>query len=274
MCRVLEVTPQGYRKWKVEKPYKHALLLAQIKEILAEHPLNKNYGVKRIMEALQHKYGYKKSISTLRRILRENGIKARRYPKGLTRADKKARKSDDLIKRNFRADRPNEKWVSDITEVQTADGKLYISGVLDCFDNSIMGLSMADNMKTQLVIDSFNMALRNAKEAEVIFHTDRGSQYTSYEFRRILGQTNVLQSMNSAAGRCHDNAKMESVWGRFKEELIYQINTKDMSMEAVRTEIFRYFVGYWNNIRICSAIGGIPPVDKRNNFYATLQIAA
>ena len=273
MCRVLEVTPQGYRKWKIEKPYKHALLLAQIQEILAEHPLNKNYGVKRIMQALRHKFGYEKSLSTLRRVLRENNIKPPKSgPKGLTKADKKAQKSDDLIKRDFTAKRPNEKWVSDITEVKTLDGKLYISGILDCFDNSMVGLSMADNMQTPLVIDSFLMAAKQNKATGVIFHTDRGSQYTSIDFRNILAKYGVKQSMNSAAGRCHDNAKMESAWGRFKEELIYQTKTKEMSMKQVKMMIFRYFMGYWNNQRICSAIGGLPPSCKRYAYFNSLLL--
>lgn len=271
MCRVLEVTPQGYRKWKVEKPYKHTLLLAQIEEILAENPLNKNYGVKRILQALRHKFGFEKSLSTLRRALRENGIKPPKCgPRGLTKADKNTQKSDDLIKRNFTAEKPNEKWVSDITEVKTLDGKLYISGVLDCFDNSIVGLSMADNMKVPLVIDSFKMAMKQNKATGVIFHTDRGSQYTSIDFRKILAENGAKQSMNSAAGRCHDNAKMESVWGRFKEELIYQTKTKEMSMNQVKLMIFRYFMGYWNNQRICSAIGGLPPNLKRYAYFHSL----
>ena len=271
MCRVLDVTPQGYRKWKAPKPYKHALLLAQIQEILAENPLNKNYGVKRITEALRHKFSCEKSISTIRRVLRKNGIKPPKTgPRGLTKADKKAQKSDDLIKRNFTAQKPNEKWVSDITEVQTLDGKLYISGILDCFDNDIVGLTMDDNMKTPLVIDSFMMAVKQNDAKGVIFHTDRGGQYTSIDFRNILAKYGVKQSMNSAAGRCHDNAKMESVWGRFKEELVYQEKFKDMKMEQAKTIIFRYFMGYWNNQRICSAIGGVPPASKRYAYFNSL----
>ena len=268
MCRVLEVTAQGYRKWKRPKPYKHALLLARIKEMQEEHPLNKNYGVMRVFEWLKYKYSDIPSLSTVRRVMRENGIKRpKNNPKGLTKADKLAQKSDNLINRNFTAEKPNEKWVSDITEVATADGKLYISGILDCFDNHITGLSMDDNMKAPLVIRSLEQAHKRFGAQGVVFHTDRGSQYTSESFRAKLAEFGVFQSMNGAAGLCHDNAKMESVWGRFKEELIYQLPTKETSMIIVKQWIFRYFMGYWNNTRICSAIGGLPPAAKREQYY-------
>jgi len=272
MCRILEVTAQGYRKWKIEKPYKHALLLARIKELIAEHPLNKNYGVKRIFEGLKCKYDNIPSLSTVRRVMRENGIKRpKNSPKGLTKADKLAQKSDNLINGDFTAEAPNQKLLGDITQVETADGNLYIAGTLDCFDNQLVGLAMDDNMKSSLVIGSLEQAHRRFNIRGAIFHSDRGSQYTGADFRAKLAELGVLQSMNGAAGRCHDNAKMESVWGRFKEELIYQLPTKQMSMFEVKQWVFRYFMGYWNNARICSAIGGMPPARKRMEYYGKID---
>ena len=271
MCRVLEVTPQGYRKWKIEKPYKHALLLARIKEIIAEHPLNKNYGARRICEGLKLKYDDIPSLSTVQRVMRENGIKRQKNaPKGLTKADKLAQKSDNLINGDFTAVKPNQKLLGDITQVETADGNLYIAGTLDCFDNYVVGLAMDDNMRSSLVIQSLQQAHSRFGVRGAVFHSDRGSQYTSADFRDKLAEFGVLQSMNGAAGRCHDNAKMESVWGRFKEELIYQLPTKQMSMFEVKQWVFRYFMGYWNNTRICSAIGGMPPAMKRVEYYGSL----
>ena len=169
----------------------------------------------------------------------------------------------------FTAERPLEKAVTDITEIQTADGKLYISIIEDCFDNAVLGLSMADNMKAGLCVDTLKSAiiaypgLRGA-----IIHSDRGSQYTSYEYRQAIEKYGIIQSMNSAGGRCHDNAKCESLWGRFKEELLYdRYDAKKMSMAAVKSLIWRYFMSYWNNRRICSANGGLPPMVKRKKFY-------
>ncbi|MFV0399248.1 MAG: IS3 family transposase, partial [Oscillospiraceae bacterium] len=107
-----------------------------------------------------------------------------------------------------------------------------------------------------------------------VFHTDRGSQYTSADFRATLHEHGVVQSMNSDGGRCHDNAKCESMWARFKTEAIYgRHNTARMPMEQVKALVFRYFLGYWNNRRVCHAIGGVPPALKRQRYYDA-QLAA
>ncbi len=159
--------------------------------------------------------------------------------------------------------------MTDITEIQTADGKLYISIIEDCFDNAVLGLSMADNMKAGLCVDTLKSAIMAYPGLRgAIIHSDRGSQYTSYEYRQAIEKYGIIQSMNSAGGRCHDNAKCESLWGRFKEELLYdRYDAKKMPMAAVKSLIWRYFMSYWNNRRICSANGGLPPMVKRKKFY-------
>jgi transposase InsO family protein len=203
--------------------------------------------------------------------MRENGLihKKKRNPQSLTKADKEAQTSDDLLKRDFGTEGPNTKWVTDITQLPTADGKLYISSIFDCFDNHVMGLCMDNNMRASLCVRTLNQAMRLYNAKGVILHSDWGSQYTSAEFRLCVKGFEVQKSMNSAGGRCHDNAKCESMWARFKEELIYgKINTAKLSMEAVKALVWRYFFGYWNNRRICSAIGGLPPAEKRRRFYA------
>jgi transposase InsO family protein len=190
-------------------------------------------------------------------------------PNGITKADREAMKSDDKIKRDFTAERPLEKAVTDITEIQTADGKLYISAIEDCFDNAILGISMEDNMKTGLCVETLKSAIMAYPGLRgAIIHSDRGSQYTSGEYRQAIERYGIIQSMNSAGGRCHDNAKCESLWGRFKEELLYnRYDTKKMPMTVVKSLIWRYFMSYWNNRRICSANGGLPPMVKRKRFY-------
>jgi transposase InsO family protein len=277
MCRVLNVSRQGYNRHQqsLKKPPKHAALLAEILAIIEEDEFNDCYGKERIYDALVLR-GWNISPSTVYRVCRGNGLLAKKNkPKGLTKADKEAQKSDNLLKQDFEADAPNEKLVSDITQLPTADGTLYISGVFDCFDNACVGLCMDDNMETPLVINSVQMAVHSFNISGAIFHSDRGSQYTSYDFRAYLKEKNVVQSMNSEAGRCHDNAKCESMWARFKEEAIYgRYNTKNMRMEDVKTLIFRYFMGYWNNRRICHAIGGLPPMLKRSRFYESALLAA
>ena len=106
-------------------------------------------------------------------------------------------------------------------------------------------------------------------------NSDRGSQYTSAIFRSALNQYGIVQSMNSDGGRCHDNARCEAMWARMKEELLYgRYNTREMMVEDLKTLIWRYFIIYWNNRRICTANGGLPPMVKRQRYYESLQQAA
>lgn len=277
MCRFLSVSAQGYRKWVKRKdlPNKHAVLLAQIQELIREDIENENYGIRRMYEALKLRYGYKQSQSLVARVMRDNGLvqKKLKAPKGFTKADKKAQKSDDLLKRNFLAAAPNKVWVTDITQLSTADGPLYISAIFDCFDNATVGLSMDDNMRKELVIRTVKQAMQRYPADGVILHSDRGSQYTSGDYRVCIKRFNIRQSMNSAGGRCHDNAKCESVWARAKVEKFYKHDTAKMSMDAVKQLVFRYFFGYWNNRRICSANGGFPPLLKRA-LWEQSQLAA
>ena len=275
MCRVLEVSRSGYYKFlkNKSKPYKYATLLARIKEILEEDKENREYGVVRMYQALKYKFNIKESQTTVGRVMRENGLthKKKRNPLSLTKADKEAQKADDLLRRDFKAERPNEKAVTDITQLPTAEGRLYISGIFDCFDNYCLGLSMDDNMRKELVIDT----IMQIRIKNIIIHSDRGKQYTSEEYKKTMKYFKMKQSMNSAGGRCHDNAKCESMWARFKEELIYgKIETSKMTMNEVKQIVFRYFMGYWNNRRICSSIGGVPPVYKRAKYYEQLKMAA
>lgn len=284
-CRMLKVTRQGFYNYlkNLSKPYKYEFLVALMKKIIEEDECNDTYGSRRMREALLLKKETRPELNvpsqaTIARIMRKNGLiqKKNRKPNGLTKADKAAQKSDNLIGRDFDADKPFEKTVTDITELPTADGKLYLSALEDCFDNSVLALTMKNHMRASLCVDTMTQAIRSFPELrDSISHSDRGSQYTSAEYRAALEKFGIRQSMNGAAGRCHDNAKCESLWGRFKEELIYgRYKTEEMPMDEVKTLVWRYFMGYWNNRRICSANGGLPPVEKRRRFYQAMERAA
>lgn len=200
----------------------------------------------------------------------------KRKPNGITKADKEARKSDDLIKRDFTANKPLEKCITDMTEIKASDGKLYVSAIFDCYDLAVLGLAMDTNMKATLCEQTLDNACKAYPMLRgAILHSDRGTQYTSELYRKAINKYGILQSMNSAGGRCHDNARCESMWARFKEELLYgRYDTTSMTVEQLKTLIWRYFISYWNNRRICSANGGLPPMIKRQQYYDSLQEAA
>ena len=282
-CKLLHVSRQGvYKYLKAQtRLWKYQDLADAMLEILAEDECNDTYGRIRMYQALRLKQPQGVQIPserTVYRIMEELGIShtPRRKPNGITRADKETRKSDDLLRRNFDADKPLTKCVTDITEVKAKDGKLYVSAVFDCYDSCVLGLAMDTNMRASLCVQT----LKNAHDAchdlrGVIIHSDRGAQYTSQEYRAAVSRYGILQSMNSAGGRCHDNARCESMWARMKDELLYgRYNTEKMTIDELKTLIWRFFIGYWNSRRICSRNGGLPPMVKRQRYYHSLKKAA
>ena len=237
MCSSLSVNERGYYKWlnNGERPKKWQSLLAEIHRILDENPDNDNYGADRMFIALTQR-GIITSLSSVRRAMRKGNLLKpnRRSPDGLTKADKKAMRPQNLLKRNFTAKAPNEKWLTDISQVQCSDGKLYIAPVFDCFGGEIISLAMDTNMKKELCISAVEAAfkLRNPCSG-VLVHSDAGSQYTSDAYKLMLGKHHAVQSM-SDVGKCYDNARMESFFATLKKEKLYRINTAKMTVEQVK----------------------------------------
>ena len=157
MCRVLGVSESGYYRYigNKDKPGKDKILSVAMKEILNENPLNDNYGAPRMQMALNQR-GIKVGKRRITRIMRENGWlhTPKRRPKGLTKADPKAMITENLIKQDFSANAPFEKLLTDITQIQCKDGKLYISPILDCYNGEILSLIMRSNMRKELCIDT------------------------------------------------------------------------------------------------------------------------
>ena len=276
LCRVLGVSESGYYKYLrfKNRPGKHANLLAQIYELIQEDEENANYGVRRIYSYLRLHRDYQGSLRTIYRICKENNliIHMKRKPNGITKADAEAQKSENFIKQDFTAEAPNEKWLTDITEIPCKDGKLYLAPILDCYDGSIRGFKMDDNMRADLCIEAFQKACRDDNAKEMILHSDRGTQFTSKSFRNTLEKVNAVQSMSST-GRCYDNARMESFFATLKKEKLYKIDTKSMSRAEVKTIVYRY-IHYYNRRRIYSTNGGYPPLIYRGLFYENKQQVA
>lgn len=247
LCEILCVSESGYyRSMKnPDRPKRRELLLVRIKEIISQYEDNDNYGAQRVHMALTQA-GETVSYSTVYRIMKENGLlkRPKRHPNGITREDAAAQKSENLIQRDFTADAPNQKWLSDITEIQCSDGKLYAAAVLDCFNGEIVGLAIDDNMRKELCIQAFENACKARKAHGMIFHSDRGSQFTSGAFRESLAKFGAVQSM-SGTGRCYDNARMESFFATLKKEKLYRIHTERYPMAYIKTVIFRFVMVYY-----------------------------
>ena len=282
-CRMLKVSRQAFNNYLKTKDsvWKYQPLADAMMDICQEDECNDTYGRIRMYQALQLKQPDGVDIPserTVYRVMEEIGLvhKPKRKPNGITKADKKARKSDDLIKRDFTAEKPLTKCITDMTEIKASDGKLYVSAIFDCYDLAVLGLAMDTTMKATLCEQTLdNAVMAYPALCGAILHSDRGTQYTSELYRKAIRKYGILQSMNSAGGRCHDNARCESMWARFKEELLYgRYNTATMTVEELKTLIWRYFISYWNNRRICSANGGLPPMVKRQQYYDSLQDAA
>ncbi len=282
-CRMLKVTRQGFYKYLAgkDRPWKYQNLADSMRAIASEDECNDTYGRIRMDQALLLKQPEGIRIPgerTVYRVMEKIGFihRPKRKPGGITKADREARKSDDLLKRDFSSKEPLKKCVTDITEIKAKDGKLYVSAIFDCFDAAILGLAMDTNMKAELCKCTLENAVRAYPALKGgIIHSDRGSQYTSATYRRSIAKYGILQSMNSAGGRCHDNARCESMWARMKEELLYgRHDTEKMTVDEVKAIIWRYFISYWNNRRICSANEGLPPMVKRQRYYESLGSAA
>ena len=265
MCRVLKVSESGYYRWLRNQGKQTGRQLLLVKEIVKEHPDNHNYGVDRILLALLQK-GIDISRRTVYRAMQEGGmLHKKRTPHGITKATTEVQEQENLIKRDFHADQALQKLLTDISEIQCVDGKLYVSPVLDCFSGEILALEMRDNMKKEFCIDTVRqLQTQYGKRLQgAILHSDRGSQYTSEAFREELLSLGITQSL-SGTGHCFDNARMESFFATLKKEKIYQIAAYKLTRAQVKTIVFRYVFTYYNRVRICSVNpGGLPPVKYR-----------
>ncbi|WP_257225363.1 IS3 family transposase [Treponema parvum] len=274
MCSTLKVSETGFYKWKRNrnKIKSWQLLLVEIYKILSQDPENDNYGIQRIRLALEQR-GIKLSRSTVIRAMRKGNLlhKSRRSPDGLTKADRKAQRPENLLKGDFSADAPNKKWLTDITQVPCKDGKLYIAPMMDCFAGEIVAVAMDDNMKKELCIKALKEAYELRKPDDgLIHHSDAGSQYTSEAYKSELARRHAIQSM-SGVGKCYDNARMESFFATLKKEKLYRIDTTKLKREEVKKIVWRFIV-YYNRRRITTINPkGYPPAIYRELFETALS---
>lgn len=269
MCRILAVSASGYYDWRDRPPSMHEQkdteLACKIKEVFDEE--KSRAGAKRISKRLRLKSIFvgKRRVA---RIMRKYGwrAKAARKYKATTNSNHKLPVAPNLLQQNFSANKPNEKWVSDITYVWTEEGWLYLAVVMDLYSRMVVGWAIAERMTTQLVKDALQMAIwRRKRPKGVILHSDRGSQYCSHDYQRLLVENGFICSM-SKKGDCYDNASMESWNHSFKVEAIH--GEKFSTRASAKNHVFEYIDVYYNRVRLHSGLGYLSPVHYEMQMAA------
>jgi putative transposase len=260
MCDILQVSRSGYYAWR-QRPVSAREMANQalLKKIKAAYAASGGrYGSPRIYAEIKEHQSC--SLNRVARLMQQYGIRAkqsRRYKRTTQRHEAHAYAPNHLAQ-DFGASRPGEKWCGDITYVFTAAGWLYLAVVIDLYSRRIVGWAMASRMTTQLVIDAFQMAWQQCQPTGgLTFHSDRGSQYTSQAFQRLLGKHGVKASM-SGTGNCYDNAVVESFFGTLKMELVHHVSYR--TREEAKTDIFFYIEGFYNRRRRHSTLGYLSPL--------------
>src|SRR3954454_8269434 len=261
MCRVLEVSRSGYHAWARREPSSRALederLTGRIREIHREN--RKVYGSPRIHAQLRLADGVRVGRKRVARLMHQPqiaGTVARKRGRTTIRVPG-VRVCEDLVDRAFLAAAPNRLWVADITYLRTWEGWLYLVAVQDIFSRRIVGWSMADHMRTELVADALQMALAQRRPAPgLIWHSDQGSQFVSLAFGQQARAAGIAQSMGSK-GDCFDNAVAESFFATLKKELIHGRSWPTKA--ELRTEVFEYIEVFFNRRRRHSTLGFLSP---------------
>lgn len=271
--RMLRVSASGYDEWHGRPPSLRDVadqaLSVQIREI---HACSRGtYGVPRVHAELRLGRGVRcgrKRIARLMRIAGLHGVYVRRR----RRSSPAPPVHDDLVRRRFVADAPDRLWLTDITEHPTREGKVYLAAVLDVYGRRVVGWSIADHLRSELVVDALEMARwrRRPARGQTVLHSDRGAQYTSWAFGHRLRQAGLLGSMGRV-GSAYDNAMMESFFGTLQRELL------DRRQWATRKElasaIFEWIEAWYNPRRRHTSNGNLSPVDYERLFTAAADAA-
>jgi transposase InsO family protein len=276
MCQALQVSASGWHERKAreneptDRPRRsigNDALLVHIKAIHAES--RGEYGWPRVWKELLAR-GVRVGKERVQRLMKLHGIKARakRKYKATTDSNHSLPVAENLLNRDFNPAAPDRVWSSDITYIATDEGWLYLAVVIDLFSRQVVGWSMKPHMKTELVSDALRMAwFRRRPEAELIFHSDRGSQYCSHEFQRAL-QGYEMRSSMSRRGDCWDNAVSESLWGSLKVARLHgrRFETRREAMDEVID-----WLSFYNHRRLHSTLGYVSPMQFERAWFAAQE---
>jgi putative transposase len=260
-CGVLGVSRSGYYAWRGRPDSARARRREELAaKVKAVHERNRRvYGSPRVHRALAAS-GERVSENTVAKVMREQQIRAKSKRKFVPRTTDSRHEqpvAPNVLDRQFEAEMPDRKWAADITYVPTDEGWLYLAGVIDLCSRKVVGWSMAEHMRTELVADALTMALARRRPGQgLLHHSDRGVQYASEGYRHLLAERGIVCSM-SGKGDCWDNAVMESFWGTLKTELVNHEHYQ--TREQAMASIFEYVEVFYNRQRLHSSLGYLSP---------------
>lgn len=263
LCEALDVSRSGFYAWLIRAPSgrqrSNEILSSEVRSSFLQS--DRTYGARRVWHDLLAA-GHACGLHRVERLMQRQGLRARPRRRGLPqdRGDRlSSAMAPNVLDRQFTASAPNQKWVADFTYIWTAEGWLYVAVVLDLYSRRAVGWSMHATMTAQLVTDALMMAVwRRGKPDALLHHSDRGSQYTSEQFQRLLSELGVTCSM-SRSGNVWDNSAMESFFSTLKTERIARkvYRTRDQA----RAEVFDYIERFYNPKRRHSTLGYVSPID-------------
>jgi putative transposase len=261
LCAAMGVSRSGFHAWLNRPVSARAAYDEKIGAVMRQSfkDSDRTYGARRIWRDVIEE-GLTCGLHRIERLMRVNGLKARPRRRGLPKDDgERSLIADNLLDRDFQAERPNQKWLADFTYIWTAEGWLYVAVVLDLFSRRIVGWSMKAERDASLVMDALMMAVwRRGKADALLHHSDQGSQYTSEQFQRLLADHGITCSM-SRSGNVWDNSAMESFFSSLKTErtACKTYRTRD----AARADVFDYIERFYNSKRRHSKLGYLSPVQ-------------
>jgi transposase InsO family protein len=274
MCRLLDVSRSGYYEWR-DRPVSASARRREELKVLIEHEFQRSertYGYRRVHAQLL-RTGVAVDDELVRTLMRELDLVPVQVTRrrGLTVADKQAGPIPDLVRRDFSASVPGEKMIGDITQVDTLEGPLFLATVIDCYSKAVIGWAVDERYPASLVCAAIDMAAsRITLPDNAIFHSDRGSQYTSYDFADTLTKNDIRQSVGRT-GICFDNAMEESFFGKLKTETVH--HRRFATGAEARRELIRFIEGFYNRRRLHSALGYRPPFEVLDEWFANQSAA-
>ena len=271
MARVLGVSKAGYYAWLHRCPSAHTVAdAALLKRVRTVHASSRQtYGAPRVHADLRAQ-GERHGRKRIARLMRDAGLVGACHRRGgptTTQRDKEVRPAPDLVDRNFTASGPNQLWIADITYLPTAVGFLYLAVVLDVWSRKVVGWSMANHLRAELVLDALEMAVGQRRPKDVVHHSDQGSQYTSLAFGKRCSEAGVRPSMGSV-GDAYDNAMAESFFSTLEAELLSR--RRFASQAEARMACFSYIEGWYNPVRLHSGLGYQSPMTYEANMQTAV----